>query len=76
MSWDNGGIKNLVHHKMNEMSSDHDLDLQSSTLWRLLELPNCLLILRCWHCKGVTKDDHRAIKDAIKDCNLTLYWEW
>jgi len=48
----------------------------ANSLWRLLELPNDLRILRCWHCKQVGQDDKNAIRDVIADNNLTLYWEW
>ena len=45
-------------------------------MWRLLELPNRLRILRCWNCRGVTESDRDAVRSAVRDSNLTLYWEW
>ena len=44
--------------------------------WLLLEQPNNLSVLRCWHNKGTDEALKIQIKDVIKDDNLLLYWEW
>ena len=44
--------------------------------WLLLEQPNNLAVLRCWHNKGVEEGLKLQIKEVIKDDNLMLYWEW
>ena len=35
-----------------------------------------LLVMRCWHSKGVLSETREDIKNVIKDDNLSLYWEW
>ena len=50
--------------------------ITAKSLWKLLELPNALRILRAWNCKGVSDTDRDNIKNAIKESNLALYWEW
>lgn len=50
--------------------------LQNLALWKLLQIPNALRILRCWNCQRVSELDKTEIQRCIKDSNLTLYWEW
>ena len=45
-------------------------------LWLLLEQPNNLEVLRCWHCKGVPEEAKKKIRQTVSDENLQLYWEW
>jgi hypothetical protein len=45
-------------------------------MWKLLEIPNQLRILRCWNCRLVTDGDQKSIKKAAHEENLTLYWEY
>jgi hypothetical protein len=39
---------------------------------QLLELPNELSVLRCWHCQGVPASTRDEIKDVIKEENLQV----
>lgn len=55
---------------------DYCHNITGRLFWMLLEQPNCLSVLRCWHCKGVTEQDKLDIKACIRDDNLLLYWEW
>lgn len=45
-------------------------------LWRLLEIPNQLRILRCWNCREINDDDRREIKKSVRENNLMLYFEY
>jgi hypothetical protein len=42
----------------------------------LLEVPNELSVLRCWHCEGVPAKTRDEVKEVIKRENLAVYWEW
>ena len=56
---------------------DYCHNISSRFLWQLLEQPNMLSILRCWHCKGISsKEESEQITQTIKEENLQLYWEW
>lgn len=55
---------------------DYCHNVTSRLFWQLLETPNNLSVMRCWHCKGVNIQDKTDIKSVIKDDNLLLYWEW
>ena len=48
----------------------------AAILWRLLEIPNQLRILRCWNCREVNDEDGRQIKRSVRENNLTLYFEY
>jgi hypothetical protein len=55
---------------------DYCHNVTISLFWQLLQQPNELSVLRCWHSKGVTMEDKTVIKDTVKEENLSLYWEW
>ncbi len=51
-------------------------EITSALLWKLLEIPNQLKILRCWNCRLVTDSDQKSIKKSVREENLALYWEY
>ena len=55
---------------------DYCHNISERFFWQLLEQPNNLSVMRCWHCKGVSEDFKKQMKDTISDENLSLYWEW
>jgi hypothetical protein len=62
--------------KLHNMVFDHCQGITSATIWRLLELPNELSVMRCWYCSGVPIETRDSIKKVIREENFTLYWEW
>ena len=55
---------------------DYCHNITGRFIWLLLEQPNKLSVLRCWHNKGVEEDVKFQVKEVVKDDNLMLYWEW
>ena len=55
---------------------DYCHNISERFFWQLLEQPNNLSVMRCWHCKGVSEEFKKQMKDTISDENLSLYWEW
>ena len=62
--------------KLRNVVIDYCHQVTGRFFWQLLEQPNHLSVLRCWHNKGVEEGLKIQIKDVIKDDNLVLYWEW
>ena len=55
---------------------DYCHNISGRFIWLLLEQPNELRVLRCWHNKGVEEDTKDQVQHVITDDNLMLYWEY
>ena len=55
---------------------DYCHNISGRFIWLLLEQPNNLAVLRCWHNKGVDEETKDQVQDVITDDNLILYWEY
>ena len=62
--------------RLKNVVMDHCQGITSATIWRLLEMPNELNVLRCWHCQGVPAKTRDEVKEIIREENLQVYWEW
>ena len=62
--------------RLKNVVMDHCQGITSATIWRLLEMPNELNVLRCWHCQGVPAKTRDEVKEIIREENLHVYWEW
>lgn len=62
--------------KLENLVFDRCHGISPRLLWRFLQLPNQLSILRCWNCRGITSLDKDEIKSVVREENLCLYWEW
>ena len=49
--------------------------LQAPHFVQVLELPNNLSVLRCWHCGGVPSSTKDEIKELLKEENLMVRQE-
>ena len=61
---------------LQEIVLDHCHNITVTSLWGLLEQPNDLVSIQCWHCKQINQKDKDAIKSTIVDENLLLYLDW
>ena len=62
--------------KLSSIVMDQCDQVTAALLWRLLEIPNQLRILRCWNCRQVTDADNKQIRRSVRENNLSLYFEY